>query len=235
MRRVVIDTNIALPAITGGGNATRLWALLAYGALHYRAREIDATASALERLAAASPDCRSGRLTSDALRQRYVDAIASVDEQFEIVVPSDLIMVTSNRLLDEYEAKLSSKTVPGTPMTARGIRECRFLVAVMSADMVILEDASTTIVESDPDDDVVLRTAWELGAAVVVSDDKRHLLHPDGTPRTWTDPSSGRTAQALSLNDFIHEHVNTSSFRLQDLDIDVAQSVPLVLGRLAGT
>ena len=29
MRRVVIDTNIALPALTGRGNATRLWALLA--------------------------------------------------------------------------------------------------------------------------------------------------------------------------------------------------------------
>jgi hypothetical protein len=39
----------------------------------------------------------------------------------------------------------------------------------------------------------------------------------------------------LSLNDFIHEHVNTSSFTLQDLDVDIAQVIPLLLGRLAGT
>ena len=235
MRRVVIDTNIALPALTGRGNATRLWALLAYGALHHRAREMDATASALERLASAAPETRVGGPTADFLRQRYVDAIASANEQFEIVVPSDLIMVNSDRLLDEYEAKLASKTVPGTPMTTQQIRECRFLVAVMSADMAILDEAASTIIESDPDDDVVLRTAWDLGAAVVVSDDRRHLLNRDGTPRTWTDAATGRTAEALSLNDFIHEHVNTSSFTLQDLNIDVAQSIPLLLGQLSGT
>lgn len=235
MRRVVIDTNIALPALTGRGNAARLWALLAYGALHYRAREIDATASALERLASAAPEARVGGPTADSLRQRYVDAIASANEQFEIVVPSDLIMVNSNRLLDEYEAKLASRTVPGTPMTTKQIRECRFLVAVMSADMAILDEAAPTIVDSDPDDDVVLRTAWELGAVVVVSDDKRHLLNRDGTPRIWTDASTGRSADVLSLNDFIHEHVNTSSFTLQDLDVDIAQEIPLLLGRLAGT
>jgi len=235
MRRVVIDTNIALPALTGRGNATRLWALLAYGALHHRAREIDATASALDRLASAAPESRVGGPTSDSLRQRYVDAIASANEQFEIVVPSDLIMVTSNRLLDEYEAKLASRTVPGTPMTTEQIRECRFLVAVMSADMAILDESASPIVESDPDDDVVLRTAWELGAAVVVSDDKRHLLNRGGSPRIWTDPSTGRSAEVLSLNDFIHQHVNTSSFTLQDLDVDVAQVIPLLLGRLAGT
>ena len=235
MRRVVIDTNIALAAITGGGNAARLWALLAYGALHYRAREIDATASALEGLATASPDNRIGGPKTDDLRQRYVDAIALVNARLEIVVPSDLIMVNSNRLLDEYEAKLSRKTVPGTPLTAREIRACRFLVAVMSADMTILDDASATIVESDPDDDVVLQTAWALGAAVVVSDDKRHLLNRDGTSRIWADPSTGRTTEALSLNGFIHEHVNTSTFTLQDLDVDIARSIPLVLGRLFGT
>ena len=168
------------------------------------------------------------------MRQRYVDAIASANEQFEIVVPSDLIMVTSNRLLDEYEAKLASRTVPGTPMTTQQIRECRFLVAVMSADMAILEESASPIVESDPDDDV-LRTAWELGAAIVVSDDKRHLLNRGGSPRIWTDPSTGRSTEVLSLNDFIHEHVNTSSFMLQDLDVNVAQVIPLLLGRLAGT
>ena len=169
------------------------------------------------------------------MRQRYVDAIASANEQFEIVVPSDLIMVTSNRLLDEYEAKLASRTVPGTPMTTQQIRECRFLVAVMSADMAILDESASPIVESDPDDDVVLRTAWELGAAIVVSDDKRHLLNRGGSPRIWTDPSTGRSTEVLSLNDFIHEHVNTSSFTLQDLDVDIAQVIPLLLGRLAGT
>ena len=234
MRRVVIDTNIALPALTGRGNATRLWALLAYGALHHRAQEIDATASALDRLASAAPESRVGGPTSNSLRQRYVDAIASANEQFEIVVPSDLIMVTSNRLLDEYEAKLASRTVPGTPMTTQQIRACRFLVAVMSADMAILEESASPIVESDPDDDV-LRTAWELGAAIVVSDDKRHLLNRGGSPRIWTDPSTGRSTEVLSLNDFIHEHVNTSSFTLQDLDVDIAQVIPLLLGRLAGT
>ena len=34
---------------------------------------------------------------------------------------------------------------------------------------------------------------------------------------------------------FIHEHVNTSTFTLQDLDVDIARSIPLVLGRLFGT
>jgi predicted nucleic acid-binding protein len=120
-------------------------------------------------------------------------------------------------------------------MTTQQIRECRFLVAVMSADMAILDESASPIVESDPDNDVVLRTAWELGAAIVVSDDKRHLLNRGGSPRIWTDPSTGRSTEVLSLNDFIHEHVNTSSFMLQDLDVDIAQVIPLLLGRLAGT
>ena len=233
MRRVVIDTNVALPAIVGRGNAARLWALLAYGALHHRARSIDAEAAALERFAAEHPDAVVRGPNPDLLRERYVDAIARIDEQLGIVVPTDLIMVSSDLLLDEYQAKLTTSTVPGTPISPQQSAECRYLVTVMSADICLIDPTRPTIVETDPDDDIVLHTAWNLDATLVVSDDKRHLLNRDGSPRAWTDPTTGRITNALSLRDFISDHINTSSFEISELDIQIATSIPRELNRLS--
>lgn len=171
---VVVDTNVSLPATLSSTGLTRkFWILLAFGAATYRAEHLALELDALEKEQGDTGGEIGGR---EALKDFLTSAEgirAAMEELLPVGTPNDWVAVGGADLFSEYERKVVSVAgklgIDPAPDAAAARRQVE---AVCVAAEPVFDRSEVPALTTDPDDDLIVWTALNAGADLLVSDDR---------------------------------------------------------------
>jgi predicted nucleic acid-binding protein len=132
---------------------------------------------------------------------------AMLSERLPLGTPDDLYLVVSSPLLREVRRKLVEAFGWPAEAAAQGSRSIAAVAVVPVDDFDI--DAIDRL-SPDRNDDFLIHTAFEGRADYFVTNERRLLVHGEGTDYSTVD---GRSVTAHSLDGFI-DLVETSNFSL---------------------
>lgn len=171
---VVVDTNVSLPATLSSTGLTRkFWILLAFGAATYRVEHLALELDALEREQGDAGGEIGGREALQGLVTQAERRRAAMEELLPVGTPNDWVAVGGADLFSEYERKVESVAaklgIDPAPDRAAARRQVE---AVCVAAEPVFDPAEVPALTTDPDDDLIVWTALNAGADLLISDDK---------------------------------------------------------------
>jgi predicted nucleic acid-binding protein len=205
---VVVDTNISLPAtLTPTGLTRKFWILLAFGAATYRAEHLQRELDALEQDTA---DVRGAIVGHNGLERLVVQARrtrTAIEELLPLDAPSNWVAIGGVDLFSEYErkvgvvaAKLGVAPAPD-PASAR-----RHIEAVCVAAEPAFDSTQVPSLTSNPDDDLIVWTALQAGADLLISDDKDIVPADEGGSCLYEH--GGRSVLAVRFGRLVQTHLH---------------------------
>ena len=222
MRLVVPDTSFLLSAfLSPDGQRRKLLIVLAYGYFSYYERvgtdEIDAM-----RQDAEHSDRGLGGRDIEELVARAAERRAELEE-FLSMAPEDLAIAGSKVLFDEVERKvvgvgprvLKERFEEDDPARVR--RSLEAITAYVVPDF-LLDEVPRHTEGRDRDDDYLIEIAFQAGAEVVLSDDRKHIALTAEEPTVYEDPRTGAKVRAYQQALFIEQFVNSLHFDVNDVD-----------------
>jgi len=90
----------------------------------------------------------------------------------EAVIEGRIELVLADSVLDELECVLTTKL----GFAAERVRDIAALLNELASERVSAPTTTPKPITGDPDDDLILACAVDVGAQIVVSGDRRHLL-----------------------------------------------------------
>lgn len=133
---------------------------------------------------------------------------AMLSERLPWGTPDDLYLVVSPPLLWEVRRKLVEAFDWPAEAAAQGSR------SIAAVAVVVVDDFDPDAIDRlspDRSDDFLIHTAFEGRADYFVTNERRLLVHGEGTEYPRLD---GRSVIAHSLGGFIDNHIETSNFSL---------------------
>jgi len=193
---VVVDTNVSLPATLSATGLTRkFWILLAFGAATYRAEHLALELDALEREHGDAGGELGGREALQDLVTRAEGIRAAMEEVLPVGTPNDWVAVGGADLFSEYERKVESVAaklgIDPAPDRAAARRQVE---AVCVAAEPVFDPADVPALTTDPDDDLIVWTALNAGADLLVSDDRDVVPDDAGGARFYEHGENRVTA-----------------------------------------
>lgn len=175
MPSVLVDTNVALPALLSPRSVPRkFWVLLAFGALTYEVEHARLELDALVAEAEAAGGRVGGLEQAEDRVARPADRRAALAEVLPHGTPEDWVAVGSAPLFDEYERKLREVGPKIDPNFSdddvrRLNRQAQAVCVAASPDFDLTAVPSLT---RDPDDDAIVYSALLADVDLLVSDDQ---------------------------------------------------------------
>jgi hypothetical protein len=217
MPLITVDTSVALPAALKPNSVPRkLWVILAYGALTYRADHLRLDRDELLALAAEVggdvPETGAlDRLIESAERRR-----AALAELLPHGTPDHYVSVGFASLFVEFERKvreIGQKFDPEVrPEDADSLR--RQFAAICAVGAPTFHSADAPALTKDPGDDPIVYGALLADCDILISDD-RHIV-PDRVEHEYKH--GAHRLRAVTLRQFINEVFEPTDFAWRDVD-----------------
>lgn len=209
MRLVVADTNILFPGLIVPRSIYRkLLVVFAYGKLHADVLAAEAYKAEIEQLLVEEAGAElGGQPSPDQVIDAAKSKLASLEEHLPPGTPNEYGLALSSPLTTEiYDNATGERSVIGNQ--PREIAEAAVAAALsVSATQVVkgLDGPVPAYTEGrDESDDPIIHTAILANAELVLSQDHRHITLHRRRPTTYTEPTSGRSVDAVGLWYFIN-------------------------------
>lgn len=219
MPLVLVDSNVALPAILGGPNAfaRKLFVLFGVGAAMLRAEQLELELETLRAEESGSEGSSSGSF--DSILERANGIRGVIEDRFDHL-PHDWFMAGSAHLFDEYERKaMELAGAFGRPMSPEMARKVARQIQALSIGAPTPHYVAAPVLTADPEDDPIVHDALRFDVDFILArdtgivPDKRSAFFRHGEMATtayWFD-------YFISENPFEIEWDDIDGTRLKEL------------------
>lgn len=217
MPLITVDTSVALPAALKSASVPRkLWVLLAYGALNYRADHLRLDGDELKKLADETGGESMGMRALDEMIEAAGERCAAVEELLPYGAPRDYVAVGFPALFDEFERKvreIGHKFDPSLrPEDAAAAR--RQFAAICAVGAPVKMPMIFPALTRDPQDDPIVYGALLADCDFLISDDKD--IVPNRLEREYE--YGEHRLRAVTFGKFIEDVFEPTDFPWREVD-----------------